>query len=555
MDVYDYKWVSNTRLVYYVMKDKRYFVHLTSINRDLKEKKLVQTTFWATIVDGILSDPDHAYVWKYYQSKYSILGLMNIHNGRIRKKERIRSSILWINTDFNGTPNLISTYKKKSGGNPKMSFRESRDAKWTPLQFDDDDYMVYCCTPQDNTKLYISTYNKRNTRSLYIYDTNNFTLGEQLLSDSAFDFHGNLYFFDNPYTPPDRAKLRGVIYNNQYPVSYWFDDKLQTIQKKVDNELTHSANLIIDADTSLTLFLIKSYSDIKPAEYYLYNTDSDDLYLLFKSRPWINPYNMVQTLPVNFITRDSLVLHGYFTKPRCGTAPYPTIALLHGGPHARDYWGFDPEVQLLANRGYAVLQVNYRGSTGYGYRISQENKFEYKKMYLDVIDAANCLIRDVIADPKLITVMGASFGGYLSITCVANEPDLFRCAVSNAGVFDWKKHVRSKKFKYSDYAYDFFKANLGGDDNKNYLKEISPIHKAKNIKVPVFLGGGSDDRNVSISQSFKLSQILSRNGVEVETFFKSGEGHGFAFKKNLVIFYERVLDFLNRNMNSEKKNN
>ena len=301
--------------------------------------------------------------------------------------------------------------------------------------------------------------------------------------------------------------------------------------------------------------MIKSYSDINPAEYYLFNSDNDNLTLLFKSRPWINPENMVQTVPVNFITRDSLVLYGYFTRPAHGAAPYPTIVLLHGGPHARDYWGFDPEVQLLANRGYAVLQVNYRGSTGFGYKTSDENEFEYHKMYLDVIDAANCLIRDGIADQKRIAVMGASFGGYLSVTCVANEPDLFCCAVSNAGVFDWKKHVRSKKFKYSDYAYDFFKANLGEGDNKNYLEDISPIRKAKNIKVPVFLGGGSDDRNVLISQSIKLSDVLSRNGVDVETFFKSGEGHGFAFKKNLVIFYERVLDFLNRNMNSKKKKN
>ena len=193
-----------------------------------------------------------------------------------------------------------------------------------------------------------------------------------------------------------------------------------------------------------------------PTQYHLFNATKDNMTLLFKSKPWINPAQMVGTIPITFETRDSLKLHCYLTKPKIGAAPYPTVLLLHGGPQARDYWGFEPEAQLLANRGYAVLQVNYRGSTGFGHKISNENEFEYHKMYLDVIDAANYLIRNDIADPNRIAVMGGSFGGYLAITCVANEPDLFCCAVSNAGVFDWKKHVRSKKFKYSDYAYDFF---------------------------------------------------------------------------------------------------
>ncbi len=248
------------------------------------------------------------------------------------------------------------------------------------------------------------------------------------------------------------------------------------------------------------------------------------------------------------MTRDSITLHGYLTKPLNGTAPYPTVVLLHGGPHARDYWGFDPEVQLLAKHEYAVLQVNYRGSTGFGREISNKNKFEYHKMYLDVIDATKYLIRNGTADPKRIAVMGTSFGGYLSISCVSNEPDLYCCAVSNAGVFDWKRHVRFKRLKSNNYVYDLLKSNLGGENSKNYLEDISLFKKAENIKVPVFLGGGSDDRNVSISQSYKLAQILSRNGVKIERYIKGGEGHGFSFNKNIVIFNKRILNFLNRSM-------
>ncbi len=558
LEIEDYWWVSNTHLTYNTIsrspyKDVTYYEDMLVIDRDLTENKIVIGTYPSYVIDGLLADPEHAVIQKYYQSNYSQLALLNLRKGRLRKKERIRSTILWVETDFTGAPSILSIYEKRSDGTPINKFRPSREQKWKELPTRNTDYALFCQTPFDNTKLYISTYDTKNTRGLYVYDAVNNTLGKQVFSDSLFDFEGSIYFFSNPFKPPEQSPLRGVIYNAVYPTSVWFDQTLKDMQQKIDTELPHCANLIIQADTGLTLFLVKSYSDKKPAEYYRYNGKTGTMKLLLKKRPWIKPEFMAETTPITFQTRDSLTLHGYLTKPRNKFEPYPTVLLLHGGPQARDYWGFDPEVQVLANRGYAVLQVNYRGSEGFGRSISKKYKYAFHQMYLDVIDATKYAIRQGIADPERIAVMGTSFGGYLSISCVSHEPDMYRCAISNAGVFDWRKHVRFKRNKYNNYAYDYYKSRLGGENSRAYLKKISVMEQAENIRVPVFLAGGADDWNVNITQSNKLANLLKRNGVEVTTFFKGGEGHGFYKEKTNVVYYKGVLNFLNKHLHGSKK--
>jgi dipeptidyl aminopeptidase/acylaminoacyl peptidase len=256
---------------------------------------------------------------------------------------------------------------------------------------------------------------------------------------------------------------------------------------------------------------------------------------------------MGKTKVITFTTRDSLPLHGYCTLPVGGNAPYPTVVLLHGGPHLRDYWGFDPTVQLLASRGYAVLQINYRGSEGFGFRISEKEKYDFKKMYCDVFDGTRAVIAQGIADKNRIAIMGASFGGYLAICGVAFEPDLYRCAISEVGVFDWKRQLRSKLLNYNNYVYDYYKPYVGSNE---YLDSISPIHWVKNIKAPVFLAGGYEDLTVSSYQSYSLCNKLQLAGVKVEIFIRGGEGHGFFNQKNITEYNKRVVQFIDKYMNN-----
>ena len=579
LDVYDYYWVSNDYLVYYVsQQDGKYLCYVSSTDRDLnvESKRILISAYIKTyVLDGLLHDPDNYLIQKKYHSKYSIVGKMNFRKKRIRKQEKFWGEILWGETDFKGSLRLIKFYKTRNKeGNADFLYRESVEDSWKiiPLK---GKTTYYTFTP-DGQGFYIGTYtlpsnqedcaklsfdfdrqeyvceeklNKKfgRTKGLYIYNLKQNRFEKTVFYDSVFDFNGTLRFFSNPYKPSS-ITLKGITQWNDTVVTHWYDKKMETIQNKLNRYFPYSINLIYDADTSLNRFLFKSFSDTKRSEYYIYDVNADKITLLFKSCPWVKPELMSKTKPVTFQTRDSLVIHGYLTLPNKGKQPYPTVILIHGGPNVRDYWGFDPEVQVLASRGYAVFQINYRGSYGFGYKISIEERFKYHKMYLDIVDGTDYLISEGIADKNRIAVMGASFGGYLSICGITYEPDLYRCAVSNVGVFDWKKHVRSKKFKANNYVYEFYKANIGGGNSKEYLDFISPIHKVNNIKVPVLLTGGSEDKNVLISQSFSLFKKLKAAGVEVETFFKANERHGFQHQKNITVYYKKVLDFLNRNM-------
>lgn len=547
-DIYNYEWASNTHLVFNVSKQKRYYSYMGSVDRDCIKRNSFLFDKWSHPIDGLLNDPDRFLVWKRDHSNYSMLGHINISTGKYKKLGHdIPGTIFYWETDFSGEPRIAYAYTRGNKGNLAIFHLYKGTDSWQPL-YNKKELHVHSFTPDDE-RLYVSACTREwENKSLYIYDIEDNKFTEKVFQDSLFDFEGKIHFFYNPALSNEHISLKGVTYNTDLPQSHWFDNRIDSIQNEIDSKLPNSSNLIIDADQQAREFLIESYSDVKPEEYFHFNAATNTLTLLLKSRPWITPPSMARTKPITFSTRDSQTLHGYLTLPKKGKAPYPTVVLLHGGPWARDYWGFNPEVQVLASRGYAVLQVNYRGSTGFGYYISRKYQYAFDKMHEDVTDATRYIISEGIADTGCIAIMGGSFGGYLAICGVAFEPDLYRCAISIAGVFDWKKHIRSKFAKYNNYAFDFFKSNIGEGDKRAYLKKISPVNAAKNIKVPVLICGGAKDKNVSLWQSVKLIQAMKRADVKIERFFKGGEGHGFQFQKNQIAFYEKVLTFLQENM-------
>jgi len=371
-------------------------------------------------------------------------------------------------------------------------------------------------------------------------------LGDVAVQDQIYDFNGWTY------RNPANGDLLGAIFEKGGPRVYWFNEEYAVLQKILDGMFPGVVTRIYGSDDHHKIFLVATFSDKQPTIYHWVNLETRKAGIFKNSSPWIDPARMqaMQILP--FKTRDGLRLDAYLTLPAGAskTNPAPLVVLCHGGPWARDTWGFDGEVQFLAHHGYAVLQPNYRGSTGSVGRFPVEDQYDFIKMHGDVTDAVKAALGTGMVDRGRIGIMGGAFGGYLAVSGVAHEPDLYRCAVTNAGVFDWTMQVQAEKYDQYDVPFYGRMIKTLGDPKKEPAKyeAMSPINFIQNIRVPVFVTAGKDDEVVQINQSHKLISALEKNNVPFEKYFVGGEGHGMAFLKNEVELHDRILAFLDKHM-------
>jgi len=297
------------------------------------------------------------------------------------------------------------------------------------------------------------------------------------------------------------------------------------------------------------LAIVRIDSDVNPGDYYLFDTVSKHADFLRAGRIWIEPKQMRPKEPITLRARDGLQLQGYVTRPT-GDGPHPMVVLPHGGPHeVRDWWEFDPEVQLLASRGYAVLQVNYRGSGYFSTDFAQAGYREWGgKMQDDLTDATRWAIEQKIAAPDRICIYGASYGGYAALMGVVREPDLYRCAIGYAGVYDLELMLESGDLPDSDRGRAYLERTLGSDVAK--LRTQSPVYNAQSIKVPVLLIHGKEDGRADFEHAKRLRAALERNHKQFEFLALGGEGHGIYDEATRREVYERILQFLAANLSA-----
>jgi len=376
-------------------------------------------------------------------------------------------------------------------------------------------------------------------------------LGAVIMQDQAYDFDGWLY-----HDPKSRL-IMGAVFNREYPTVVWFNEGYRNLQKILNNFFPGLMVRILGSSDSGEIFLVAAWSDRQPTIYYSVDLKNKQVGLIKNSEPWINPKRMRQMGVMKFKTRDGQKYDAYITFPEGASKenPAPLVVMPHGGPFVRDTWGYDGEVQFLASRGYAVLQPNYRGSTGYEYKISTEEEWEFRKMSDDVTDAVQAAIKTGMVDPDRIAIMGASFGGYLAISGVAHEPNLYRCAVSEVGVFDWAQMIKDAKYnQFENPRYAHFMRRLGDPKTqKEKFESISPINFVSQIKVPVFVSHGKEDHNVDVIQSKRLVSQLEKYNIPHEVMLIAHEAHGNAHVENEVRLMERVEAFLKANLAPRKQ--
>ena len=372
---------------------------------------------------------------------------------------------------------------------------------------------------------------------------------EALVETPGYDFDGTLVY--------NRKKILGVRLTTDAEANIWFDPAMQAIQDAVNKALPATVNLLtVAADPDAPRVLVESYSDRHPRTFSLYNIKTGQLELSAAPYPQIEPAAMGRQEPFKFTARDGRTIPGLLTLPPGGQRNHlPMVVLVHGGPWVRgSRWGWDPESQFLASRGYAVLEVEFRGSTGFGAAHFEAGFKQWgRAMQDDIADGTRWAVGQGIADPKRVCIAGASYGGYATLMGLINNPELFRCGVEWAGVTDIELMYTRSWFDRADFSEGSLKVSMPrmiGDPvaDVEQLRATSPLRQAARLKQPLLMAYGRNDRRVPIVHGNKFRTVLSRTNNLIEWVDYPGEGHGWSQAPNRIDFWRRVESFLYRHI-------
>ncbi len=440
-------------------------------------------------------------------------------------------------------------------------YRDNEAASWQPLPPPDDargeirplgfDY--------SNQKLYVAALSPKRRWSIYPFDLATGALGDAVIDDPDYDMApitGLIPPFDGmalarSIFSRQKQTLVGVYFLTDGPSKRWFDPDFAAYQSRLDAALPGTVNLITSMTRDESRLLVLAFSDRNPGKYYIFDATTGKLTPVVSRMDWIKPELMASMYPVKYRARDGQVIHGYFTLPP--GRPHknlPLVVMPHGGPWARDVWGFDPLVQLLANRGYAVLQMNYRGSPGYGEDFYKKARHEIGRgIQDDIEDGTRWAIAAGLADPRHIAIIGASYGGYSALFALGRNPDLYRCGISIAGVADWLALIKGRDDSETKFAYQYWVQQIGDPRNDEaFLKSISPVNFADKITAPLLLIQGKEDHIVPSGQARAMIDALEKAGHSPESLFVAYEGHGFSDEKDRIKEYKAIDDFLKKNL-------
>jgi dipeptidyl aminopeptidase/acylaminoacyl peptidase len=327
------------------------------------------------------------------------------------------------------------------------------------------------------------------------------------------------------------------------------DAEMKAIYGDLERQLRGYETILQSHDKNEGIFVVAAWNDRTQGVRYLYETATRTLTKLAEIAPWLDENRLVEVKPITYQARDGLTIHGYLTLPRGGARNLPMIVHPHGGPWARDVWAYNPELQFLASRGYAVLQMNFRGSTGYGRKFWEASFKQWgKTMQDDVSDGVKYAIAEGIADPKRIAIYGGSYGGYATLAGLTFTPELYACGVDYVGVSNLFTFLKTIPPYWKPYLDMFYEMIGDPEKDKALLTEASPVMHADRIRVPLFIAQGAQDPRVNVDESDQMVAALKQRGIAVDYLVKDNEGHGFLNEENRFEFYEAMEQFLAKHL-------
>lgn len=492
---------------------------------------------FAQLVDSLITDEQNVLVSIAAPgSEFTEVVKMNVETGRTVRVARAPVRRAGFDTDNKGqvrfaagagSDNRVQTYYRAGDGAEWQLINDETETQRvvTPLGFN-----------ADSTVAYLQVEQETGPDAIYTFDPATLEKKRLMANERV-----------NPLTvfrsPADGSVIAAVFMDGKPTIEYIdpqnpFAQAHKALQAAVPNQVIYPTSW--SADGRYGLFL--GFADRVPGDFYLFDREGGKLEYMVSRASWFTPEQLAETRPIRFTARDGLEIHGYLTIPRGSDGKgLPLIVNPHGGPFGPfDSWGYEPERQLLASRGYATLQVNFRGSGNYGRAFLRKGFQQWGgTMQDDLTDATKWAIAEGIAPADRICIYGASYGGYAALMAVVKEPTLYQCAVGNVGVYDMPMMFGSGDIPETRSGENFLKEALG----TRSLESVSPNRQAASIQVPVYLMAGREDVRAPPEHTEMMYEALKALGKPVEMKIYEGEGHGNYLPANRIDFANRLLGF------------
>lgn len=469
---------------------------------------------------------------------------LNLNTGELTLLAENPGNIQGWMTDHDGKLRVANAIV--DGVNNQILYRETEDQPFQPvLTTNFKETVSFAVFTPDNKMVYALTNIGRDKTALVLMDPKTCEEKEVLYMNDKYDIS------DLNYSEKKNRLTVVACEGHKDMIRHYFDKEEEEIRKKLEAQLPGYNVDVTSMSKDENIRMIYAGNDRTYGTYYLYNVKENKLTKVADIAPWIKEEEMCAMNPITYTSRDGLTIEGYLTLPKGYTMEnaknLPVVVNPHGGPWIRDSWGYNPEVQFLASRGYAVLQMNFRASTGYGRKFTELGYKQWgQTMQNDITDGVKWLIKEGIADPKRVAIYGASYGGYATLAGVTFTPDLYACAVDYVGVSNLLSFMNTIP-PYWKPLLDMMHEMIGDPEtDKEMMEKYSPVFHVDQIKAPLFIAQGANDPRVNKAESDQMVEALKKRGVEVEYMVKENEGHGFSNEENKFDFYRAMEKFLDK---------
>ncbi len=548
-DIPFYRWANNHRLVYAMDNAGDGYFNLYGINAD-GENLTTLTSFKEVklfIIDPLINNDKEMMIGTNKRDKrYFDAYRINVYTGKQTLVAKNPGNVIsWI-CDRGGRLRIAVTAE---GLKRKLLYRKNENKPFKAIFSNDFSNFPYPLSFTDNNKtIYVLSNYRRDKEALYEYDPEQRKMVRLIFEHPDVDVTAIR-------TAENSGKLLWAKYITDRVRFRYFDEDMEKLAVNLKKKFTGQIITIPSMSRDGNKILIKTFSDTEPEIYYYHNRSTGEFIKLLETKPWLLKKKMAAMQPITFTTSDSLEIHGYLTLPVSQKQQkLPAVILIHGGFWDRDYLTFNEEVQFLANRGYAVLQINYRGSGGYGKNFYHAGYKQYGSGILQDFEAAvRHFAAAGIIDEKNVAVYGKSLGGFIALSAAAASNAPYKCAVSYSGIINLYSFIKNIPPYWEIYDKELYEIFGNPVSDKEMLMNISPIYHPKRFKIPVFIAQGANDKMLNREETDLFIRELRKNNVPVKFMEKEDEGHIYRNQENRFDFYKSLELFLAENLGGKVK--